>query len=221
MRSKLLLIALILLGSASGMAQSAQSMVQQFMSNGLQSPDVVTYQLQQFLMARVPKLPRPTSAAQWTVEANRIRQHVLNDVVYHGWPKAWVDSAPKCEDMGPVPVPAGAGYRLRKYRYEVVPGFYSTALLYEPEHIDGKVPGVLNVLGHFPGGKAEPFNQKLCINQALRGMVSLSMAFIGMGELRMEGNTYFPSPVNACISFRMATTCFERGTICISLIFIF
>jgi hypothetical protein len=191
MRSKLLLIAFILLGSSLAIAQSAQNMLEEFMSNSLQPPEVVAYQMQQFLMARVPRLPHPTSAAQWTADANRIRQHVLDDVIYHGWPKAWVDSPPKFEDMGSVPVPAGAGYRLRKYRYEVIPGFYSTAVLYEPEHIEGKVPAVLNVLGHFPGGKAEPFNQKLCINQALRGMISLSIAFIDMGELRVDDNTHY------------------------------
>lgn len=191
MKSKLLLIVFILLGNTFCMAQTAQMMVDQFLPNRLQSPEVVTYQMQQFLMDHMAKLPHPTSAAEWTVEANRIRQHVLNDVIYHGWPKSWVDSPPKFQDMGSVPVPAGAGYRLRKYRYEVVPGFYSTAVLYEPAHLEGKVPAVLNVLGHFHIGKAEPFNQKLCINQALRGMVALSIAFIDMGELRVDANTHY------------------------------
>src|SRR5690348_18286796 len=149
MRSKLLLITFVLLGSTYAMAQSAQRMVDEFLPNPLQSPEVVTFQMQQFLMGRMAKLPNPSGSAQWTVEANRIRQHVLNDVVYHGWPKDWVDSPPKFEDMGAVPVPAGVGYRLRKYRYEVVPGFYSTAVLYEPENVEGKAPAVLDVLGHF------------------------------------------------------------------------
>ncbi|MGH7973159.1 MAG: alpha/beta hydrolase family protein, partial [Limisphaerales bacterium] len=142
-------------------------------------------------MRRRPSLPHVTSAAQWTAEANRIRQRVLNDVIYHGWPKSWVDSPPKFEDMGAVPVPAGAGYRLRKFRYEVVPGFYSTAVLYEPVNLEGKAPAVLDVLGHFPTGKSSPFEQKLCINQALRGMVALSIAFIDMGELRVDGNSHY------------------------------
>lgn len=191
MRSKLLLTAFVLLGSTYAMAQSAQRMLDEFLPNPLQSPEVVTFQMQQFLMDRMAKLPNPGSSAQWTAEADRIRQHVLNDVVYHGWPKDWVDSPPKFQDMGAVPVPAGAGYRLRKYRYEVVPGFYSTAVLYEPEHLDGKVPAVLDVLGHFPTGKAEPFEQKLCINQALRGMLALSIAYIDMGELRTAENSHY------------------------------
>jgi hypothetical protein len=191
MRSTLLLMAFVLLGNTFAVAQSAQRMVDEFLTNQLQSTEVVTFQMQQFLMSHAPRLPRPASSAQWTEEANRIRQHVLNDVVYHGWPKDWVDSPPKFEDMGTVPVPAGAGYRLRKFRYEVVPGFYSTAVLYEPEHLEGKAPAVLDVLGHFPTGKSEPFEQKLCINQALRGMVALSIAFIDMGELRTAENSHY------------------------------
>ena len=191
MRSKLLLAAFVLLGSTYAMAQSAPEMVREFLPNPLQSPDVVTFQMQQFLMGRMAKLPNPTSSAQWTEQANRILQHVLNDVVYHGWPKDWVDSPPNFHDMGAVPVPAGAGYRLRKFRYEVVPGFYSTAVLYEPENLEGKAPAVLDVLGHFPTGKSEPFEQKLCINQALRGMLALSIAYIDMGELRTPENSHY------------------------------
>jgi len=191
MKSRLLLIAFILLTGTMARAQSAQELLDEFLPNALQPPDVVTYQMQQFLMAHAPALPHPASAAQWTAEANRIRQHVLTDVIYHGWPKEWVDSPPKFEDMGEVPLAAGAGYRLRKFRYEVVPGFYSTAVLYEPERLEGKVPAVLDVLGHFPEGLSSPFEQKLCINQALRGMIALSIDFIDMGELRLKGNEHY------------------------------
>jgi hypothetical protein len=191
MKSKLLLVVFILWGNVFAMGQSAQGMVDEFLTNQLQSTDVVTYQMQQFLMHNRPMLPHVTSSAQWTAEANQIRRRVLSDVIYHGWPKSWVDSPPKFEDMGAVPVPAGAGYRLRKFRYEVVPGFYSTAVLYEPANLEGKAPAVLDVLGHFPTGKSSPFEQKLCINQALRGMVALSIAFIDMGELRVDENSHY------------------------------
>ena len=42
----------------------------------------------------------------------------------------WVNSPPKFEDVGVVET--GQGYRLRKLRYEIVPGFQSVAILYEP-----------------------------------------------------------------------------------------
>ncbi len=35
------------------------------------------------------------------------------------------------EDLGVIET--GRGYRMRKLRYEIVPGFQSTAILYEPE----------------------------------------------------------------------------------------
>ena len=191
MRFKLLLPFLLLMTSAVALAQTVPGTVHQFLPARLQSADVVTYEMQQFLQERAPKLPHPASAEEWTAEAEQIRQHVLNDVIYHGWPKAWIDSAPKFEDMGAVPVPEGAGYRAEKFRYEVVPGFYSVAVLYEPAHLEGKVPAVLNVLGHYGTGLAMPFQQKLCINEALRGMIALSLALVDMGELRAEENGHY------------------------------
>ncbi len=190
MRYKVLLFPFLYLASVVALAQTVPGTVHQFLPARLQSADVVTYQMQQFLLERTAALPHPASAEQWTAEAQRIREQVLKGVIYHGWPKAWIDSPPKFEDMGPVPVPAGAGYRAEKFRYEVVPGFYSTAVLYEPAHLAGAVPAVLDVLGHYPTGKAMPFEQKLCINEALRGMIALSLAFIDEGELRADGNDH-------------------------------
>ena len=60
----------------------------------------------------------------------RLRTHVLQDVAYHGWPEAWVNSAPSFQEVGVIE--SGNGYRVHKLRYEIVPGFAATALLYEP-----------------------------------------------------------------------------------------
>ncbi len=58
-------------------------------------------------------------------------------MVFHGWPDEWVNSPPKFEDIGVIET--GQGYRLRKLRYEIVPGFQSVAILYEPERLQGKL----------------------------------------------------------------------------------
>jgi dienelactone hydrolase len=81
---------------------------------------------------------------------------------------------------------------LRKLRYEIVPGFSATALLYEPETLQGRVPAVLDVMGHFgdQGNKVE-FEQKMCINQALKGMIALNLDWIGMGELNTKLNEHW------------------------------
>lgn len=189
MRIKTLIVCLILSSSALAAAQGDPQDIQPILNEQLQSPQVVTFQLQQFLLRRTSKLPIPQSASQWTAEAQPIRQHLLTDVIFGGWPQDWVNSPPKFEDLGPVP--AGKGYQLHKLRYEIVPGFYATALLYEPEHLSGKVPAVLNLMGHYyPQGNTAEFEQKLCINEALRGMIALSLDWLGTGDLYVKGNEH-------------------------------
>lgn len=190
MKRRYLPYILILLAAPWVFAQNTPYELKPIMEKPIQSPDVVEFQLQQYLMQRAPKLPPITTPENWTREEAQIRKRVLHNVVYHGWPSDWVNSPPQFEDLGVIP--SGKGYRIRKLRYEIVPGFYSTALLYEPENLSGKVPAVLNVMGHFSDtGKAEPFQQELCINQALRGMLALNLEWLGMGELYSPGNAHW------------------------------
>src|SRR5262245_58912126 len=51
----------------------------------VQTPEVVEFQLRQYLMDRMPKLSVPATAEQWTAEAKRLRKYAL-DAIYHGWP---------------------------------------------------------------------------------------------------------------------------------------
>ena len=156
---------------------SGQSDVEQLtaiLAQPIQSPDVTAYQLRQYLMGRVTPLPSPAGAEQWTEEAKRIRRHLLDDVVFHGWPAGWVNAPPKFEEAGVI---QGNGYRIRKFRYEIVPGFQSAALLYEPENLTGKIPAILNVNGHVgPLGKAIEYKQKRCINYAKHGILALNLS---------------------------------------------
>lgn len=187
--SKLLLVGIVLLAASLARSQSVPGDIKPILSQPLQSRHVVTFQLQQFLLQKAPKLPAATSASQWTAEAQKIRQHLLNDVIFHGWPRQWVDSPPQFQEVGSVPT--GKGYRLLKLRYEIVPGFYTTALMYLPQPLKGRVPAVLDVMGHFAPGHAMAFEQKLCINQALKGMIALSPEWLDMGELRVPGNDHW------------------------------
>lgn len=184
-----LMIALIILVSAGyAQGQSDSEQVKSILARQLQPPEVVTYQLEQFLLEQVPALPAPSNAAQWSAQAEQIRQRLIENTILSGWPQGWRISPPRFEDLGIVP--SGPGYRLRKLRYEIVPGFYTTALLYEPAQLSGKAPGVLDVMGHFGPGKASDFEQRLCINQALRGMIALNPEWLDMGELRSKENSH-------------------------------
>jgi len=192
MKSQRLMIAVVFLIASIGRAQNTPEEVRPILEKQVQSSDLVTFQLQEYLMQRVPKLPAPGSASEWTAEAGRIRHHLLEDVVYHGWPKEWVNGPTKFEDLGPIP--SGKGYQLRKLRYEIVPGFYSTAILYQPDNLRGKAPGVLNVMGHYgPIGKADEAYQTFCINEARRGMIALNLEWLGMGELTEKENEHLSS----------------------------
>jgi dienelactone hydrolase len=191
MKKRCFLVILVLLWAPLVRAQSTPYQVKSILETEAQSPQVVESQLQEYLMKQVPQLPpiATTTPETWTAEGGQIRQRVLASVVFHGWPKEWVSSPPHFEDMGAIA--SGKGYRRRKLRYEIIPGFYSAAILYTPENLQGKVPAVLNVMGHHGAtGKSEPFQQKMCINEALRGMVALNLEFLGMGELFDKENAH-------------------------------
>jgi dienelactone hydrolase len=176
------------MGAISGYAQISQPYVAETLAQPTLDVPWREYQLQEFLLKRIPALPSATTPALWSAEEERVRKHVLGDIVYHGWPREWVDETPKFEEVGIIET--GAGYRIHKLRFEVVPGFHSTALLYEPSKIIGRVPAILNVLGHEPEGIEVEYEQKRCINFAKRGIVALDLEFIGFGELANAENAH-------------------------------
>ncbi len=179
-----------LLAATLALAQAEPEMMKDILSGENMAPAVSAFQVRQYILGRVAPPPSPTSSEAWTAEANRIRNHLLRDVVFHGWPSDWVNSAPKFEEVAVIET--GNGYKLRKLRYEIVPGFFSTAILYEPDHLEGKVPAILNVNGHdLLLGKAAEYKQKRCINYAKRGIMALNIEWLGCGELHRPENSHW------------------------------
>jgi dienelactone hydrolase len=170
-------------------AQSEPEQLKPILGRQLQNAEVTVFQLRQYLMKHVPQLSIPASAQEWTAKAKQIREHLLTDVVFHGWPADWVNAPPRFEC--PQTIETGKGYRIRKCRYEIVPGFQSAALLYEPDNVSGKVPAILNVNGHIgPLGKAIEYKQKRCINYAKQGMLALNLEWLDFGELSDPANDH-------------------------------
>src|SRR5262245_19738125 len=103
------LILIFLAGTPFAQAQSVPRQLSAVLDSRLQTPDVVAFQLRKFLIDRVAKLQLPSNAEQWTARIQQLRKHLLDDVVFHGWPEEWAKSSPKFEDLGPIS--SGQGYR--------------------------------------------------------------------------------------------------------------
>ncbi len=156
----------------------------------LVSPSVSEYQIRHYLVNLVAEPPSPTTADQWTKEAKQLREHWLNDVVYHGWPRDITEAPPRFEETGVIET--GKGYRIRKLRYEIVPGFFSAALLYEPEGAQRGSPAILNVNGHVGApGKTVEYKQKRCVQFAEQGILALNLEWLSFGELSQSGNEHW------------------------------
>jgi dienelactone hydrolase len=169
-------------------AQATADTVAPLLEKQVQPNAVTAYQLQKYLMNNFPEPVVPATAEQWNLEAQKIRKHILEDVAYHGWPREWIDSAPRFEQTEVIET--SHGYRLRKYRYEIVPGFQSTAILYEPEQLSERIPAILNFTGHEPLGNLTEYEQKRCINFAKQGILALSLGWPGLGELGQQENSH-------------------------------
>jgi dienelactone hydrolase len=187
--ASLVLATLLLLGGHRAWAQSEAEQVGNVLGEEILSPNVSLFQLKQYLLKRIVPPSSPSSASQWNNEAKQLRERLLA-VVFHGWPKEWVTAPPKFEDLGLVE--SGKGYRVRKLRYEIVPGFQSAAILYEPENLTDKVPAILNVNGHVGApGKSVEYKQKRCINFAKRGIMALNLEWLSFGELSGKENEHW------------------------------
>src|SRR5438477_10437025 len=81
-------------------AQTEASHLRPILEDEILAPQVAVFQLRQYVLHRVAKPPAPTSAEQWTAEADRLRKRLLDQVVFHGWPREWVEAPPKFEEVG-------------------------------------------------------------------------------------------------------------------------
>ena len=137
-----------------------------------------------YLREQIPPFVAPTDAVAWPGEARRIRERALRDVFLKGYPEKVVKAKPRVV-WGEVLQPAKE-YVIRKLRYECYPGYWVPGLLYEPTGGEGPRPVMLNPEGHYRGGMFAGYKQIRCANLARRGVLALSMEFLGMGELEAD-----------------------------------
>jgi hypothetical protein len=138
--------------------------------------------LKSFLLAAMPPFEAPVDSAAWQARVPGLRRRALEEVFLKGFPAGLAERPPRVV-WGRTLRPDSA-YAIRKLRYEIHPGYWIPALLYEPTRPAGRMPVVLNPNGHHAGGKAVEYKQIRCANLARRGVLALNLEFIGMGELR-------------------------------------
>ena len=143
--------------------------------------DVAGAEIKRYLHPKVPAFAVPETREAWEAEATALRERYLSEVVLKGVPEAWTSG--EVQIRWTEDIETGKGYRIRKLLYEVVPGFWNPALLYEPDGDATGLPTVLNVNGHYAEGKWRPEEQTRCINLAKRGVLNIHPEWIGMGEL--------------------------------------
>lgn len=170
-------LSFVLLLSPGAPAQS----VSDALSRPLLDPIQPLIEMQVYTGSHAPQLPVFSSAENWTQYASKLRSRVLNEIVLRGYASHWREAHGKVEWFDTI---EASDYRVRKLRYEAVPGLWIPALLYEPKEVNGKTAAVLNLNGHEPKGKAEVRWQIHCINQAKKGLISLKPDWIGTGQLK-------------------------------------
>ena len=148
-------------------------------------PKTTLVEAQAFCEERVPAMPAVKTAEEWIATADRLRNAAYEKVIFRGRAAEWRDAKTRVDFLQTID--GGPGYRIRKLRFEALPGLWIPALLYEPTELNGRVPLVLNVNGHDSKGKAADYKQIRCINQAKRGMLALNLEWFGMGQLAKPG----------------------------------
>lgn len=166
-----------------------ENSIAEILKHPIIGPEVPLAEVQDFLESRIPKMPTVRSASEWQMIADDMRARLLDHVVFRGEAAAWRNAKTKVEWLETIE--GGPGYRIKKLRYEALPGFWIPALLYEPEKLSGQVPVILNVNGHDRNGKAAGYKQIRCINQAKRGMLALNPDWLGMGQLSGEMSEHY------------------------------
>ena len=187
MKPSLFVAALAVAASLSAPAQT--NVLAPLLARDIIGPNLALAEVQDYTENRIPLMPAVKSAAEWEKEAARLRRAAHDEVIFRGEARAWRDAKTKVEWLDTIP--GGPGYSIRKLRYEALPGLWIPGLLYLPEKITGKVPVHLAVNGHDGVGKAAPYKQIRCINLAKRGVISLNLEWLGMGQLRTPGFAHY------------------------------
>lgn len=184
------LLGLILIEDVSpARADDAKSPLSSWLERPILAPGTGEREVGAYCAARVPKVRAVANVKEWEEYARKLRAETLANTVYRGQAAHWRDAKLGVEFLDEIP--GGPGYKIRKLRYEALPGLWIPAVLYLPEKMTDKMPVALNVNGHDKNGKAADYKQLRCINQAKRGIISLNPEWLFMGQLSSQDYAHY------------------------------
>jgi len=179
---------LVLLATLALAAQSPG--VDEALSRAVLATEQTRIDTQVWTASRVPVLRVPASRTAWEAQARTLRQRILDEVVYRGTAREWRTQKVRVEEFGVI---EADGYRVRKIRFEAVPGLHVPALVYEPAQArpGALIPVVLNFNGHEGTGMGNAYHQARCINLAKKGLYAINVEWIGQTQLATEGLQHY------------------------------
>lgn len=140
-------------------------------------PDEAKAMMSRFVDRHLTPLPLPESREAWTSKREGLRKQILETL--------GIDDLVPFKDA-PVLRPLGTiqrnGYRIEKLTFEAWPGMAISALLYIPDGLKGRAPGIVSITGHTNISKAADYIQRRNVNLALRGCVVLCYDYFGFGD---------------------------------------
>ena len=179
----------ILIAGAMLLMAAEQPGVKEALERPILAPGQTRVDTQVWTASKVPVLHVPPSRAEWDAYATRLRQRILDEVIYRGAATTWRRQTAASETVGTL---QGTGYIVRKIRFEAVPGLHVPALVYEPVPAPSSpTPVVLNVNGHEGTGIGNSYIQARCINLAKKGVYAVNVEWIGLSQLGTDGLQHY------------------------------
>ncbi|GMU21063.1 MAG: hypothetical protein AMXMBFR13_11570 [Phycisphaerae bacterium] len=187
----LISLGLLLTGVAADAAGSpADGPWSAWLERRLLPPDEAESAMTWFVDRQLRPLPRPESAAAWQARRHSLRNEVLSVLGIE-------DLVPPRWDLNirPRGVIHRESYRIEKLTFESYPGMAVPAVLYVPEGLRGRAPGIVSVGGHaYATGKATEQIQQRNVNLVMRGCVVLTYDYIGTGERNTGPDPFHGKP---------------------------
>jgi cephalosporin-C deacetylase-like acetyl esterase len=178
-------------GKAAGAAPDT-AIWEAWLNRKLLPADEAQRMLRAFVEKQLEPLPVPRTLDDWKNQREPLRQEILrilglDDLVPPQWDLKLARHGTLQRD----------GYRIERLTFETYPGFANAAVLYVPDDISGRVPGVVSISGHNSVSKAAEYVQRRNVNLVKRGCVVLSYDYFGYGDRKTGNDPDRPEGPNA------------------------